>query len=313
MVTALFRDRESAECAYRAVSGRGYGQDEVNLMMSDETRAKHYSDNEAGDQTELGNKALEGTGVGMAAGGTIGAVIGAVAAVGTSIVLPGLGLVVAGPIAGALAGAGAGGLTGGLIGALAGWGVPEEEAREYESGIKGGGMVLGVHPRNAEDSKFFQTEWKSCGGVNIYAKEGQHAQACNSATADRDGKTIIPVVEEELHVGKRKLEGEHVSVATHVEEKPVEKTVNLREEQITVDRRPVDRPLTQDDAEAIRRGTLEVKTTSEKPVVAKEAHVVEEVVIDKNITDRSETISDTVRKTKVDVDEGRSEQAHGSR
>lgn len=172
MMTGMFRDRDSAERAYGALHQRGYSKDDVNLVMSDEARKRHFdSDNPNAigrEHTELGNKALEGTGVGSAVGGTLGAVIGAVAAIGTSVALPGLGLVIAGPIAAGLAGAGAGGLTGGVIGALVGSGIPEERAKEYESGIKEGNIVMGVRPRSKEDADYFETEWKNSRGESIY-------------------------------------------------------------------------------------------------------------------------------------------------
>ena len=107
-VTGLFRDRDSAERAYQAVIDRGYGRGDVDLVMSDETRALHFGSTPDGRTTELGTKAAEGAGIGGAIGGTVGAIAAAVAAVGTSIALPGLGLVIAGPVAAALAGAGAG-------------------------------------------------------------------------------------------------------------------------------------------------------------------------------------------------------------
>lgn len=167
MLTGLFRDRESAERAYGSLQSRGYSKDDVNLLMSDETCKRHFSDDTV-KTTELGDKALEGAGVGSAIGGTVGAVLAAIAAIGTSVVLPGLGLVVAGPIAAALAGAGAGGLTGGLVGALVGSGIPEERAVEYEKGVKEGGIVMGVNPRTDEDAAYFENEWKSNKGEHIY-------------------------------------------------------------------------------------------------------------------------------------------------
>lgn len=167
MVTGLFRDRESAESAYGSFTSRGYAKDDVNVMMSDETRKKYFSSDDAAD-SELGDKALEGAGVGSAIGGTVGAVLAAIAAIGTSIVLPGLGLVVAGPIAAALAGAGAGGLTGGLIGALVGSGIPEERAQEYERGIKEGGIVMGVNARTDEDAEYFENEFRNRRGESVY-------------------------------------------------------------------------------------------------------------------------------------------------
>ncbi len=165
ILTGMFRDRESAEKAYNSALSRGYTKDEVNLMMSDQTRDTWFADS---DDSSMGSKALEGAGTGSAIGGTLGAIIAGIAAIGTSIVLPGLGLIVAGPIAAALAGAGAGGLTGGLIGALVGSGIPEDRAREYEEGIKSGGLVMGVNPRNDEDADYFENDWRNNRGENIY-------------------------------------------------------------------------------------------------------------------------------------------------
>ena len=159
MLTGMFRDRESAEHAYNTLHERGYTKDDINLIMSDETRKKYFS----GDvkETEIGTKAAEGAGKGSAIGGTVGAIVGVIAAIGTSLVIPGLGIVIAGPIAAGLAGAGAGGITGGVIGALVGSGIPEERAKLYESGIKSGNIVMGVHPRNSEDAKYFEENWRT--------------------------------------------------------------------------------------------------------------------------------------------------------
>ncbi|MGI9034959.1 MAG: hypothetical protein ACR2GD_02855, partial [Pyrinomonadaceae bacterium] len=140
--------------------------DDVNLLMSDETRDKHFAN--SGVETELGSKALEGAGTGSAIGGTLGAVIAGIAAIGTSVVLPGLGLIVAGPLLAAFAGAGAGGLTGGLVGALVGSGIPEERAKVYDEGVRNGGIVMGVNPRNDEDASYFENEWRNNKGEHIY-------------------------------------------------------------------------------------------------------------------------------------------------
>jgi hypothetical protein len=166
MMTGMFRDRTSAERAYNSLSSRGYSKDDVNLVMSDDTRKKHFSSDSA--DTDLGDKALEGAGAGSAIGGTLGAIVGAVAAIGTSVAVPGLGLIVAGPLAAGLAGAGAGGLTGGLLGALVGSGIPEDRAKEYEHGVKEGGIVMGVHPRNEEDATYLENEWRNSNGESIY-------------------------------------------------------------------------------------------------------------------------------------------------
>ena len=164
MVTGLFRDRESAEGAYRSLSERGYGTDDVNLLMSEDTRKKYFDDKDS----ELGTKAWEGAGKGAAIGGGVGATLAAIAAIGTTLALPGLGLLIAGPIAAGLAGGGAGALTGGLIGGLVGHGIPEEEAKAYEQGIKDGGIVMGVNPRSDEDADYFEQNWRANRGESIY-------------------------------------------------------------------------------------------------------------------------------------------------
>jgi hypothetical protein len=169
MVTGMFKDRESAEHAYQSVAARGYGRDDVNLVMSDEARKRHFaSDEVSGKQTELGTKAAEGAGIGGAIGGTVGAIAAAIAAVGTSIAIPGLGLVVAGPIAAAVAGAGAGAATGGVVGALIGWGIPEERVKHYDEGIKEGNILMAVRTRNPEDAAYFEDEWKRHNGQHVY-------------------------------------------------------------------------------------------------------------------------------------------------
>ena len=88
---------------------------------------------------------------------------------------------------------------------------------------------------------------------------------------------------------------------TNVTERPVTETVNLREENITVDRHKVDRAVTDADLTAVKGGNFTVTEQAEKAVVGKTAHVVEEVVIGKDVTEHTETISDTVKRTDVDV------------
>ncbi len=165
MVTGMFRDRESAERAYDALEEKGYTKDEINVMMSDDTRKKYFSDD---DDSELGSKAMEGAGTGSAIGGTVGAIAGIIAAIGTTLVIPGLGLVIAGPIAAGLAGAGAGGITGGLIGALVGSGIPKEHAEEYQKGINDGHIVMGVKPRSDEHAEYISDNWRTNSGQSIY-------------------------------------------------------------------------------------------------------------------------------------------------
>jgi len=162
MVTGLFPDRVSAERAYESASSRGYDQDDLHLIMSEDARKRHFNDSST-STTELGNKAAKGAGVGGGVGAAVGGVLAALAAIGTSVALPGLGLVIAGPLAAGIAGAGAGALTGGVVGALVGWGIPEERVKRYESGIKEGNILMGVKPRSVEDAEYLESEWSKTG------------------------------------------------------------------------------------------------------------------------------------------------------
>lgn len=167
VVTGLFYDRDSAERAYQTVANRGYDAKDINLVMADETRSKHFPGTDEGT-TELSSKAAEGAGIGGAIGGTLGATLAAITAVGTSIAIPGLGLIIGGPLAAAVAGAGAGAATGGLLGALIGWGIPEEHVKHYESGLKEGGILMSVKPRSEEDAAHIEEEWRKHNGQQIH-------------------------------------------------------------------------------------------------------------------------------------------------
>jgi len=125
---------------------------------------------------------------------------------------------------------------------------------------------------------------------------------------------IIPIVDEELEVGKRVVEHGGVRVHSHMTERPVEKSVRLRDERVTVERRPIDRALSSAEAEArFRDGSFEMKALSEVPIVGKRAHVVEEIFITKNITERTEKVRDTLRHTDAQVTELPSKQQYRDR
>ena len=159
LVTGMFRDRDNADRAYSSLQARGYTNNDIHLIMSDDTRKKHFASEVK--KTEIGTKAMEGAGTGSAIGGTLGAIAGAVAAIGTTLLIPGLGIVVAGPLAAAIAGAGAGGVTGGIVGALIGSGIPEARATLYEKGVKEGNIVIGVNAKNVEDADYFENDWRA--------------------------------------------------------------------------------------------------------------------------------------------------------
>jgi len=167
-VTGLYDSPESASRAYQGLtSTHGYGAGDIDVLMTDETRQRHFGDVKPGTELETGSKAAKGFGAGSAIGGGVGAVLAALFAVGTSVVVPGLGLVLAGPIAAALAGAGAGGVTGGLIGALIGAGIPEERAAAYERGLKQGGILIGTRARDEEHAEQIERDFGTYGGTDV--------------------------------------------------------------------------------------------------------------------------------------------------
>lgn len=126
-------------------------------------------------------------------------------------------------------------------------------------------------------------------------------------------ETTLPVIEEEMKVGKRAVQRGGVRVYSHVTEKPVEEQVQLRKEQVSVERRPVNRALSGTDRDAFKEGTIEMTETSEEAVVSKQARVVEEVVVRKDAQERTETVRDTVRRTDVAVEKLGSEKGQGGK
>jgi hypothetical protein len=172
LITALFNDRASAEQAYRCVSELGYDQSEINVVMSAETRERYFagassalSEKAATSPTSESNAAKE---LGGPAGGTLGTAAPVVAAIGALLLVPGVGLAVAGPIAVALGAATAVGVAGGLVGALTHWGVPRGRLEEYEGGIRRGGVLLGVKPRSPADTQRITQCWQTSGGRSVH-------------------------------------------------------------------------------------------------------------------------------------------------
>ena len=163
LVTGLFKSKVAAEAAVDAIMKRGYTRDDISVLMSDATQTKEF-----GLQTRT--HAADGLGIGGAIGGAVGAAVAAIAAVGTTLFLPGINLVIAGPIAAALAGAGAGGTTGGVIGALIGAGIPEYRAKVYDAELRGGGILIGVEARADDEIEKLEELLEELGGQHVRAE-----------------------------------------------------------------------------------------------------------------------------------------------
>jgi len=137
----------------------------------------------------------------------------------------------------------------------------------------------------------------SLGGTAVTSQSMQRDLSQSSDSTSH----AIPVVQEELKVGKREVQRGGVRVFSRVVETPVDQTIGLREEHVNVERRPVDQPISSADA-AFKEQSIELRETAEEAVVQKSARVVEEVLVGKEVSQRQEQIHDTVRHTEVQVE-----------
>lgn len=322
-IAGLFDNFSEAQSAVQDLVNSGIPREDIGITANDAR----------GEYANVGKEEKAHPGGGAAAGAGIGAVLGGIGGILVGIgalAIPGIGpILAAGPIAAALVGAGVGAAMGGLIGALTQMGVPEEEAHLYAEGVRRGGTLVTVATDDASvdtvtailnrhgaiDIDRRAAEWRGRGWTGFrpdaqpyshdeIVRERETMAAAAPAGMPRSGaagEVRVPVTEEQLEVGKRPVERGGVRVYKRVEEKPVREEIALREEQVTVDRRPVDRPLTPADRDAFQERTFEVRETAEEPVVAKQARVAEEVVIRKDVNERTHTVDETVRRTDVDV------------
>jgi len=164
-----------------------------------------------------------------------------------------------------------------------------------------------MNRHNAIDVEKRTEEWRKSGwqGHGAQAATGTAAASHSNArattqTQETAGKQVIPVTEEQLHVGKRREQAGGVRIHSHVTETPVQEQVTLRDEKVHVERHRVDRPA---DAAAFQDRTIEARETREQAVVSKEARVVEEIVLSKEVQQHTETVRDTVRRTDVRIED----------
>lgn len=170
--------------------------------------------------------------------------------------------------------------------------------------------IVTVHAQNESEAGQAADLLDSCGAVDVDERAANYGLTSGSSDtgSDRLGDstergTSIPVIREDLEVGKREVERGSVRVRSRIIEKPVEEHVRLREEHVRVERNPVDRPVNAGELGAFREGEIELTERAEVPVVNKEARVVEEIRLSKEVTERDETIRDTVRSTDVDIED----------
>jgi len=335
-LVALYHDFQDAQNAVDALVRGGVDRNKISLVANN--TAGEYSDYVNSDyDSEDAVTSGEGAAFGAASGGIIGALAGLGA-----LAIPGIGPVIAaGPLIAALTGgavgAVAGSATGGLVaGLVKTHHMDAEDAQLYAEGVRRGETLLTVQVEDAEVSRTRDllneynptdvhgeaTSWRSQGWSKFdesstpTAEEYQTYRSSRSSsstglgagtgmesqtTRTEDGKMVLPVVEEQVDVSKREVEKGRVHVYTEVTERPVSTDVSLRQENVTVERRPADRPVSSTDA-AFREQDIELTEKSEQAVINKTARVVEEVVVGKDVTQQSQTVSDTVRRTDVHVE-----------
>jgi len=215
----------------------------------------------------------------------------------------------------------------GLWGSIKNAFLPDEDRHTYEEGLRRGGFLLTVdvdedhvddavrvlEEADTVDLDDRSQQWRSSGWAGspaAAAMSGSYGADAGRAdtgyeakpgiAADRD-EQVIPIVEEQLVVGKREVDRGGVRVRSYVTETPVHEQVRLRNERVNVERRPVDREVGVGD-DAFRERTIDMTATGEEAVVGKTSHVVEEVVVSRTADERVEQIDDTVRRTDVEVD-----------
>jgi uncharacterized protein (TIGR02271 family) len=203
--------------------------------------------------------------------------------------------------------------------------LPDEDRYTYAEGLRRGGYLVTVRTNDAhyeraldilddegtididERAQSWRNEgWTTpVGGSSLSSSTGSATASSGSSARDvAGGDEVIPLTEEQLRVGKRDVSHGRVRVRSYTVETPVQEQVDLRDEHVTVERRSVDRPVAGDE-NLFRERTIEVEERDEEAVVDKQARVKEELVIKKDAGQRTETVSDTVRRTEVEVDDER--------
>jgi len=195
----------------------------------------------------------------------------------------------------------------------------ETQARNYTNVARDAEAILTVQADSKERADKVAEIFDRYGSVDIEDRSAQYQQGyaqtsgnvqdreiANRSTTNETattGGTAIPIIEEEMQIGKRAVETGGVRVRSRVIEKPVEESLRLRQERVIVNRHPVNRAVTDADMTNFKQGDFDITERGEEAVVTKQARVVEEIEIGKQVEERDEVIRDTVRKTDVDVKE----------
>lgn len=181
-------------------------------------------------------------------------------------------------------------------------------AQNYTNIAQEAEAILTVHVDTQDRANRVAEIFDRHGAIDVDDRSSSYQRNVSQTTATTQNQTAtqgetIPVIEEELQVGKRTVEQGGVRVRSRVIEKPVEETLRLRQERVIVERHPVNRAVTDADLANFKEGDIEITERSEEAVVGKQARVVEEIAVGKQVEERDQVISDTVRRTDVEVEE----------
>ena len=180
----------------------------------------------------------------------------------------------------------------------------EHAHHHYATGVNTGGALLAATVED-EDASAVASTLQEYGAREIEGASQQgiaQQPVYGQGQSEVVGQTAIPVVEEELVVGKREVDRGGVRVYSHVVERPVEADVVLRDERINVERRVINRPATAADFGS-GESSFELRASGEEAVVGKSSRVTEEVLIGKQASEHTEAVHDTIRKTEVEVEQ----------
>ncbi|MFD2512403.1 YsnF/AvaK domain-containing protein [Pontibacter locisalis] len=177
-----------------------------------------------------------------------------------------------------------------------------EESSKYYETAKNGSIVT-VHTDSKEQAKKAAEILDKLGAVDVDERSAQRRTMSSSDKGKwTNSSASIPVVEENMQVGKREVETGGVRMRSRIIERPVEEKLRLREEHVHVERKPVNRPANEKDLANFKGSETTMTEHAEVPVVNKEARVVEEVRLGKDVEQHNETIRGTERKTDVEID-----------
>ncbi|WP_017812107.1 MULTISPECIES: YsnF/AvaK domain-containing protein [Paenibacillus] len=320
-IVGVFSNESEASNAIQQLKDAGFSTDDISVVSKNRKDVKHISE-------ETGTKAPEGLATGAATGGVVGGVAGLLAGLGLAAI-PVFGpIMAAGPIAVTLAGAAAGAGAGGLVGGLIGLGIPEDEAREYETNVNEGNILVMVdsaagnrsriydifRANNATNSRYYDNDTTipdnraadTTASTTVNGAPGTSATAATAANMDGvfdsgEDEQNLRLREERLDVSKNEVRTGEVEIRKEVVEE--QKTINVpvNHEEVVIERRAINNEVTNEpvgQSEQIR-----IPVSEEQVHVDKHNVVTGEVEVHKRTVQDTEQVQDTVKREEARINQ----------